>query len=306
MSLGLSHIITHLHRGLDEHPNQNKGKDAESYKSLLSFADNKIMGKGLFQFFITIILFGTLALVILGSRLISFSFNFHGLAGYALGLLDISPHREYSVLDLGLSIPESYEFPNNFTIRFTQVIYFLTIFVLPITHLIVVIFLWLIPFSRKIQKFIYSVSEILNAWSCLDVFVISIIAAVVEIGQFTQFIVGDKCDFINPFIQKYFTDILDGHNTCFEVKAYLQSGCWILFAAAITYFVGSMIVMKVCRNALYERLPNEVKDYLNNKKGKSNDEIRISEIDNRYSSTRQTISDINGDRSTQGVNSDLM
>jgi hypothetical protein len=64
--------------------------------------------------------------------------------------------------------------------------------------------------------------------------------------------------------------------------------------------------MKVCRNALYERLPNEVKDYLNNKKGKSNDEIRISEIDNRYSSTRQTISDINGDRSTQGVNSDLM
>ena len=67
-----------------------------------------------------------------------------------------------------------------------------------------------------------------------------------------------------------------------------------------------MIIMKVCRNALYERLPNEVKDYLNNKKGKSNDEIRISEIDNRYSSTRQTISDINGDRSTQGVNSDLM
>ena len=71
-------------------------------------------------------LFRNLALVILGSRLISFSFNFHGLPGYALGLLDISPHREYSVLDL--SIPESYEFPNNFTIRFTQVIYFLTYF----------------------------------------------------------------------------------------------------------------------------------------------------------------------------------
>ena len=74
----------------------------------------------------SLLLFGNLALVILGSRLISFSFNFHGLAGYALGLLNISPHREYSVLDLGLSIPESYEFHNNFTIRFTQVIYFLT------------------------------------------------------------------------------------------------------------------------------------------------------------------------------------
>ena len=306
ISLGLSHIITHLHRGLDEHPDQNKGEEAESFKSLISFADNKIIGKGLFQFFITLLLFGTLTLVIVGSTLTTFSFNFHGLAGYALGLLEIAPHREYSVLDLGLSIPQSYEFPNSKTIRFTQVIYFLTVFVLPITHLIIVIFLWIIPFSRKIQKLIYSISEILNAWSCLDVFVISIIAAVVEIGQFTEFIVGDKCDFINPFIKKYFTEILDGHDNCFEVKAYLQSGCWVLFIAAITYFIGSMIVMKVCRNALYERLPKEVKDYLSNKKGKSkSDEIRFSESGNRDSSTRETISDINGDRNTQLMNSQL-
>ena len=45
MSLGLSHIITHIHRNLDEHPDQNKGKDAESFKSLISFADSKIMKK---------------------------------------------------------------------------------------------------------------------------------------------------------------------------------------------------------------------------------------------------------------------
>ena len=306
MSLGLSHIITHIHRNLDEHPDQNKGKDAESFKSLISFADSKIMKKSIFQIIITIILFGTLGLVILGSLLTSFSFDFYGLAGYALNLLDISPHREYSVLNLGLNIPQAYEFPNNFTIRFTQTIYFLTVFALPITHLIVVIFLWLIPFSRKIQKFLYSISEILNAWSCLDVFVISIIAAVVEIGQFTEFIVGDKCDFINPFIEQYFSNILDGHNTCFEVKADLQSGCWILFIAAITYFIGSMIVMNVCRNALYERLPNEVKEYLKNKKEKNKIDDKVSENDNRYSSTRQSISDINGDRDSIGINSDLI
>ena len=136
---------------------------------------------------------------------------------------------------------------------------------MPIATLIFVIILWLIPFPRKIQKFLYSISEILNAWSCLDVFVISIIAAVVEIGQFTEFIVGDKCDFINPFIKKYFYNTLNGHDTCFEVRAYLQSGCWILFIAAITYFIGSMVVMNVCRNALYERLPEDVKQYLKNK-----------------------------------------
>jgi hypothetical protein len=275
-SLAISHIITHLHRGLDEHPNENKGEKAECYKSLITFVDIK-KNKKLFQIFITSILFFTLGCVIMGISLISFSFDFHGLAGYGLDLLKIDNHREYSVIDLGRQMPSSAEKPNSYTIRFTQIIYFLTILVFPILHLLTVIILWLVPLSRKIQKIIYTTCEIFNAWSCIDVFVVSIIAAIVEIGQFAAFIVGDKCDFINPFLEKFFYKTLDGHTTCFEVEANLQSGCWFLFAAAIMYFIGSMVVMKVCRNALYERLPEEVKEYIksikNRKKKSSSNEI---------------------------------
>ena len=305
-SLALSHIITHLHRGLDEHPDQNSGKEAESPKALMTFSENKFFGNILFRIIITFLLFITLILVIIGSSIISFSFNFHGLAGYALNLLDIDDHREYSILDLGFSVPKSYENPNSKAIRFTQVIYFLTIFALPIFHLIITIILWLVPFSRKVQSIIYSISEILNAWSCLDVFVVSIIAAVLEIGQFAKFIVGDKCDFIDPFIKKYFYETLDGHDTCFEVEAYLQSGCWVLFISAITYFIASFIVMKVCRKALYERLPQEVKDYLKNKKNENIiSKIRLSEDNenNRYSSIRKSDNDINdiSNRNTENL-----
>ncbi len=305
-SLALSHIITHLHRGLDEHPDQNSGKEAESPKALMKFSESKFFGDILFRIIITFLLFATLILVIIGSYIISFSFNFHGLAGYALTLLNIDDHREYSVLDLGFSVPKSYENPNSKAIRFTQVIYFLTIFVLPILHLIITIILWLVPFSRKVQSVIYSMSEILNAWSCLDVFVVSIIAAVLEIGQFAHFIVGDKCDFINPFIKKYFSETLDGHDTCFEVEAYLQSGCWVLFTSAITYFIASFIVMKVCRKALYERLPQEVKDYLKNKKNENIiSKIRLSEDNenNRFSSIRKSDNDINdiSNRNTENL-----
>ena len=305
-SLALSHIITHLHRGLDEHPDQNSGKEAESPKALMTFSENKFFGNILFRIIITFLLFITLILVIIGSSIISFSFNFHGLAGYALNLLDIDDHREYSILDLGFSVPKSYENPNSKAIRFTQVIYFLTIFALPIFHLIITIILWLVPFSRKVQSIIYSISEILNAWSCLDVFVVSIIAAVLEIGQFAKFIVGDKCDFIDPFIKKYFYETLDGHDTCFEVEAYLQSGCWVLFVSAITYFIASFIVMKVCRKALYERLPQEVKDYLKNKKNENIiSKIRLSEDNenNRYSSIRKSDNDINdiSNRNTENL-----
>ena len=280
LSLALSHIITHLHRGLDEHPNENKGEKAESFKSLISYANVNGKGKYLFRGFITLILFTTLSCVIYGELIISFSFDFLGLAGYGLGLLNIKNHREYSVLNLGIKMPDASEKPNSFSIRFTQLIYFLTIMIFPICHLLTVIILWLVPLSRKIQKFIYTICEILNAWSCIDVFVISIIAAIVEISQFTAFIVGDKCDFINPFLEKFFDKTLNGHDTCFEVEAYLQSGCWILFAAAIMYFIGSMVVMKVCRNALYERLPPEVKEYVNSMKNKKKHSHHINSVNN--------------------------
>ena len=276
ISLSLSHIITFLNRSLDEHPDQNKGEKAESYTALITFAKSKYLGKKPFRILISILLFLTLGLVIVGSFITSFSFHFHGLAGYALDLFQIPPEREYSVIQLGFTVPQSYENPDDKVIRFTQIIFFLTVFIMPVATLINVIFLWFIPLPRKAQKFFYSITEIVNAWSCLDVFILSIIAAIMQISQFTQFIVGDKCDAIDPFIAKYFYNTLDGHNTCFEVQAYLQSGAWILFIAAITFTIVSIVVKKVCRNALNERLPDNVKEYLKNKKNGE----RISTIAN--------------------------
>ena len=69
---------------------------------------------------------------------------------------------------------------------------------------------------------------------------------ITEIGQFTEFIVDDKCDEIDPIFDKYFYITLEGHNTYFEVKEYLKSGCWLLFTSAIIFFISS----KYC----YERI----------------------------------------------------
>ena len=276
ISLLLSHIITHLQRNLDEHPDQNKGEKAESNKSIMSFAKVKCIGDVPFRIFISSMIFITLGLVIYGSLTNCFSFYFHGLAGYALDLLKIPPHREYSIIQLGIDVPKAYETPDDSTIIFTQVIYFLTVLVIPLAFLVNIIILWFIPMKRKAQKFFYSTAEILNAWSCIDVFVIAIIASLTEITQFTKFIVGDKCDKIDPIIQKYFSKTLDGHDTCFEVQTYLEEGCWLFFAAAISFFISSFVILKVCRNALNERLPEHVKEYLKMKKNDG----RISNVSN--------------------------
>ena len=275
ISLLLSHIITHLHRSLDSHPDENKGEKAESHRSIMSFAKVKCMGETPFRIIISFILFLTLGLVIAGSLTQCFSFYFHGLAGYGLDLLKIPPHREFSILDLGLSVPAAYENPTDSAIIFTQIVYFLTVLVLPLAFLLFVGILWFVPMTRKAQTIIYAIAEILNAWSCIDVFVIAIVASSTQIEKFAKFIVGDKCNSIDPIIKKYFSKILDGHDTCFQVKTYLQEGCWLFFAAAVSFFITSFVILKVCRNALSERLPEHVKEYLKMKK-----EERISRVSN--------------------------
>ena len=290
ISLFLSHVITHLHRNLDEHPDQNKGEKAENFKSIMSFAKTKCLKETPFKIFISSLLFITLGLVIIGSFTESFSFYFHGLAGYALKLFNYSDHREFSILQLGFDVRDVYEDPNAPEVIFTQFIFFLTVLAIPITFLFTLIILWFVPMPRKYQKILYSIAEILNAWSCLDVFVIALIAGVVQIAQFAKFLVGDKCDLIDPIIHQYFSETLDGHDSCFEVQTYLSEGSWLFFAAAITFFIASFVILKVCRNALNERLPDHVKEYLKMKKNKNN-ENRIDNVSNinDFNSARETL-----------------
>ena len=204
-------------------------------------------------------------------------------------LLDIPTHREFSIIQLGMNVRKVYEDPNSSRIIFCQFIYFLTILAIPITFIFILIVLWFVPMPRKYQKILYNIAEILNAWSCIDVFVIALIAGVVQIAQFAEFMVGDRCDFINPLIQNYFYKYLDGHDSCFEVQTYLLEGSWLFFSAAITFFISSFVILKVCRNALNERLPDHVKEFFKLKKNKIIDN-RISNISNinDFSNSRET------------------
>ncbi len=51
-----------------------------------------------------------------------------------------------------------------------------------------------------LQRKLFTVAEMLNAWSTIDVFVISIIAALLEIKQFAAFIIGDSCNVVNEWL----------------------------------------------------------------------------------------------------------
>lgn len=99
----------------------------------------------------------------------------------------------------------------------------------------------------------YVAAEVLNAWSALDVFVVAIMAGVLEIQQFAAFIVGDKCDAINGLIEQYFDKALGGDDKCFDVTATLDHGCWILFCAVLIAMFAGQMVTAAAYNAVDQR-----------------------------------------------------
>jgi hypothetical protein len=249
VSLTLSHVILAIDRYVDE--SFESDNDAPEEKiALLNFCKTSWLKP-----FIAIILLATLGTLVSGLYFKSFSFDFVGLAGWAMTLLDQEHKNEYSVIDLGVKIPGAAEFPNSFGIRFTQVLYIIVSIVMPVLHTISLFILWVLPMTRKAQTFLYKACEIMYAWSCLDVFVISILAAVMEISQFARFMVGDKCDLIDPIVKMFFADeeLITGHETCFDVITILLKGSWLLFAAAIFHDTATIIVNKVAGKALEER-----------------------------------------------------
>lgn len=251
ISLVLSHIILALHRHVKARRDENEGIEAKEWRSLFTFCSPKKFVVPV-RIGIAVALGIALALVVVGVSIVSFAFHFYGLAGWALELLGGETERRYSVFTVGAAVTTSVQ-SITFTVVFTQIIFFLTAAVLPIVHLVVLIFLWLVPLTRRIQSRIYVACEVLYAWASLDVFVLSLVAAILEIGQFTEFMVGEGCASFDPYIGRFLDEPLDGHTGCFVVEASLEPGCWVMITAVVIYTVCMMVVMRVCRHSLEQR-----------------------------------------------------
>ncbi|KAH0795623.1 hypothetical protein GPJ56_000502 [Histomonas meleagridis] len=255
-SLALSHIIIGIVRHVDDEKDPH---EEEKPKSLFQMCDNKFQA-----IIVPIVMLVALVLVIVGVCLKSFSFDFVGLLGWAMNLLGKPNYNEYSVIDLALDVPSAAEYPNTFNVRFTQALYFLVSILVPMIHIVCSILLWFIPMKYKLMKLLFEIVETIYAWSCLDVFVISIIAAVLEISQFAGFMVGDKCEMIDPIVEMFFSDedIIHGHEKCFSVITRLLSGSYLLLVAAVFHDAATIAYNRIIRKKLESTIDSGEKELL--------------------------------------------
>lgn len=271
MSLAASHIICIMNRMAKKY---NKEEKVSTTKKAVYKTQHWAL-----NLLIVIFLLIGLSFFTYGMLAKSSSFDFAGLAGWLIDILDKPTKKAYSIIDLGLGIPDAAEFPNSFGVRITQFIFFIVTVVVPYIHMIFMFFLLFVPMTKKVLLKFYYFCETLYAWSCLDVFIISILATVLEIGQLTSFLVADKCDFIQPIIEDYFSDeyLVKGHEKCFVVITRVLPGAYYLIVATLFHTMATIwINIKTRKLSKDEESTHEV---MNEGETNFNDDQDIEEME---------------------------
>lgn len=221
----------------------------------------------------------TVVFLAIGVTRKSFVFEFGGLAGMALG--DDNRRMSYSLISLGAALPSSVPTHHGTGIRLLQAAYFFYALATPFACLFLVIILWSFPLSLRYQYRVVALAEIANAWSAIEVFVLSMVAALLEISTFCSFIVGHKCDLINDFVTKYLNKALTnlGDQTCYTVEAHVEWDCWYLIAGAVMNSLLVSTILRFAHGALDDRRlqAEELAEIPQQQIGDDNDPVRHAE-----------------------------
>ncbi|ELR22307.1 uncharacterized protein ACA1_252520 [Acanthamoeba castellanii str. Neff] len=244
LSLASTHVVLACHR-LESAPKPKPkaphlvaqsrsrgapGQQKHKWEALCSYAfkSNCVLSRfsWLVTAAVTFLLLFSIALLITGSVIDSFQFQFRGAFQLLLNFLQEDSFTSYSIISTGLALPSSALNPDSFGVRFIQVTWFSFAIAIPLCYLLLLLVLWLTPLTPRLQR---------------GVFVV------------TEFIIGSRCDIINPLLAQYFGPYLDGDTKCFDVIATLDDGCFFLFAACAIYIIVGLGVQIACHKALRER-----------------------------------------------------
>jgi hypothetical protein len=220
------------------------------------------------RFGVPVLIVVTLATLLVGAWVKSFVFKFGGLTGWILKTMagpGSTPWKtSYSLVSTYDFLPESAPHPADFGIHFIQQMYLVYALVVPACHLVLLLCAWLVPLTLRDQAAALALGEVANAWSAVDVFIFSIFAALAQIGQFCAFVVEEPCgspieafggQSVDDLVGLFFkAEGIDEAHTCLTVGASLVSGCYPLFAAGISVFLTSQLVLRYMHAAVHDRI----------------------------------------------------
>jgi uncharacterized paraquat-inducible protein A len=256
ISLVSGHAMLFLHRRtLIPRIPQYSGRHESLSKHI--FEDKH--GKGLvkltkrFRRTIVMAMLTTFILICVGVNLKCFHFTINGVAG----TLRKSRVREYSLVSIGESIPQSVQDTSSFGIHWIQSCYFFFALTMPLVCLLSLFVLFVYPMTIKQQQKVFVIAEVSNAWSAVEVFVIAIIASLIEIAPFSQSMVGQHCSLLNQILSGWSGGDGNELHHCFGVKSSLDGSSAVLIIGVMLNSILISTLHRFAHHALWERIERE-------------------------------------------------
>ena len=198
-------------------------------------------------------------LIFVGTLTPSFFMDTQGLAGLAtdLGRSNTS-YKQYTILDTIGSISAQVDFDSvgsSLGIGSIAALFMLTTVIVPSIQLLCLYFMWTMNLTIKGQKMLYLVIEALSAWQYLEVYIIAIGVASLQMADISAQIAAPLCkDLDDTFDTMVNLGILDRSDAkCLTVLAGVEYGMYILLFGAILLNLMNFVVNKAAVAALQDR-----------------------------------------------------
>jgi len=181
----------------------------------------------------------------------AFSLRISGLAGAVLPANETN--TPYSLLSMARAIGDASPHAPAATMYFLQGVFYTLCFFMPLLWLSLLFLVWLLPMSRKQRHRLVAVTEVLHAWSAIDVFMLMVIASRLELNRFAHFLVGHECDGINGAMRRYYADVVPhAEEGCFGANLTVTAGFALLFVASFLCMATGNFIMYAA-NAAHEQ-----------------------------------------------------
>jgi hypothetical protein len=190
-----------------------------------------------------------------GGTVTSWSFDRNGLVGILIDIGDDGMDlTDYSIWNVGIILVErsiTSNFLELFTVYFFLVCCAVFAFIFPILQQLVMAYVWVKPMTLKQLKIWYFVIEVMSGWATMDVFMVSIIVCLMQIGMLSEFMIPPICQFLDGLVPYGFVDEKD--MTCFYIEAYLGYGCLLMAIAVLTCTFTLQLVQGAALSAIEDR-----------------------------------------------------
>lgn len=203
-------------------------------------------------------LFMSFVLIAGGGLLPLVTFDFKGVAGTLISLIDTDLSSvTYSLTGVAGAITSgtASDAKTRLGILFLQIVYLNFAYIVPLLLLITFAVLWYAPLRLEAQRKILFICLILGAWEALIVFIVSILAAIFQISALAQFIVenstGTLCANIESFLLNRDVQAIDAK--CFDVNASMEVTGWILIAGNVTLIAVTVVLFRLARAVIEDR-----------------------------------------------------